>query len=152
MASNWMCPHVVTLYNRNGEDADGIAQYVVTVLNGVYFRESRGVTGLSAPEDQAVAHIFDDIVSAVPGDGTQIDTSLASEVPEGERPFMDWDKWEKTTDREQFWTLRDGGTDFIARGDTHELSPKAANAYRITAVKRNDAGSRRMWNWRVTAN
>lgn len=59
MASSHVLPHVVTIFNYVGKGDDGKPKYQATLLSGVYFREHRAVNGISAPDDYAIAHIFD---------------------------------------------------------------------------------------------
>lgn len=138
MPSRRMTPHVVTLYNRDGDNEDGSARYVVTVLKNVYRRGDFGVSSISNPADHVVVHIFDEQVSAVGG-----------------KSFVKEEEWDTCENKDQHWTFQSDGKDYVTAGDTSD-TPTAiifANglARRITTVKRNCAGSRRMWRWRVTA-
>lgn len=160
MPSKRMIPHVVTLYNRDGDNEDGSARYVVTVLKNVYRRGDFGVSSISNPADHAVVHVFDMQVSASPGEGVTLDRSLypeevAKATPVGRKPFLPENEWAACEHRELYWTLKGDGKDYVTAGDTSSIPASIifANglARRITTVKRNCAGSRLMWRWRVTA-
>nr|DAY38776.1 MAG TPA: hypothetical protein [Caudoviricetes sp.] len=134
MASSRVLPHVVTIFNYVGKDDDGKPKYQATLLSGVYFREHRAVNGISAPDDYAIAHIFDK--GTIASDG---------------RRFLDRYEWDDKLDHTGFWTLRDDGKDYIAEGDVRLFGIYASHAHRIVRVKRNLAGNKRMWGWKVAA-
>ena len=134
MASNKVLPHVITVFNYVGKDEIGKPKYQATLLTGTYFREHRAVNGISDPNDYAVAHIFD----------------FGTRASDGRR-FVDRFEWDEMADHSGAWTLRDDGKDYVAEGDVRLFGIQASHAHRIFYVKRNLAGSKRMWGWRIAA-
>lgn len=162
MPTRRMVPHTVTLFNRSGNNPDGSPSFVVTVLGNVHFRENTGVGGMYNPADHAVVHIFDDTVVATPGDGTVLDRSVyeslsedlyerACDTPSGEKPYLPEKEWDAAENKEQYWTLHSKGNDYIVYGDASFTPFDSSVARRIVNVKRNNAGTRRMHSWKVTA-
>ena len=70
---------------------------------------------------------------------------------EQRRRFLDRYEWDDKLDHTGFWTLRDDGKDYIAEGDVRLFGIYASHAHRIVRVKRNLAGNKRMWGWKVAA-
>ena len=162
--SERVCPHCITLYNFLGEDDDGNAMYASTLLAGVHIHVNEGMGSNDLSNDHTRVHIFDDIVAAQPPQGVEIDRSLfnltpynlkrALDTPEGEKPFVPFDEWSKTTNKEQYWTLSPEGKDYFAIGDyrtTETALPTERTLFRVTTIGRREMGSRRMWHWRIEA-
>ncbi|MBR3741035.1 MAG: hypothetical protein IKO94_01180 [Selenomonadaceae bacterium] len=164
MATNRMCPHSITLYNYLGEDQDGHAQYNSTYLDCVHVNLKEGITSTNAAEDATHVHIFDDLVIALPPSGIVLDRSLfnlspynlqrALKTPQGEKPFVPYDEWKGTTNKEQYWTLNPQGGDYFALGDHRQNGtglPSNITTYKVTKIARFDMGSQRMHHWRIEA-
>ena len=126
-----MLPHAAVLRNYTGEDVNGEAQYLPTLLSFVYVERLRKVSssgvGLN-PEDQVRLFIFDDASIVTAENGVR-------------KSFVTPSVWKDLSadQRVTAWTMQDGKDKLDAGGDT----------YRLTSVERFDAGSRRMWHWEV---
>lgn len=162
MASNRVCPHCVTLFNFMGEDDGGRAMYTSTLLAGVHIHHIEGMGSVDLSKDFTRFHIFDDTTAAQPPDGVTIDRSLfnlspynlrrALDTPEGEKPYVPYEEWSHTTNKELYWTLNPEGKDYYAIGDhrtTGTELPTHLTLFRITNFGRREMGSCRMWHWRV---
>lgn len=164
MASERMCPHTITLFNFIGEDADGRASYSATILKNVHVRHKEGIGSTDAANDSTKVHIFDDTYTALPPDGQKIDRTLfnltpfnliqALNTPADEKPFVPYEEFSRTTDREQYWSLSAEGKDYFALGEhqnTGDTLPGGVPLFRIISVSRRQIGRKRMWHWRIEA-
>lgn len=129
--------HTATLYNYSGEDANGNATYQITVLSGVYMRQSAGVQAADrAPANSTILYFFD----------TRSKAASAVGVP---RSWEEPESWTADGDK---WTIRDDGRDILIPGETFVGQPaKHPKARRIRACARYKAGSVIMWHRKVTA-
>lgn len=142
MAGRRMLPHVVTLFNYAGEDADGRAIYSKTVLRTVYCTAQTGTDfdreGKKST-NKAVLYFFD--------------TSSVAESEDGApKQFMPYALWVASdSSKEPYWTLSDQGDDYFVQGETDAARPQDVHdAFKIVNAKRYEAGQKRMWHWTVT--
>lgn len=125
-----MLTDTVTLYNYIGEINDEAA-YQETTLAHCKCQLAEGSTPGKKPNNGARLFIFDDKTVATASDG-----SLRTYLPHHE--------WVASTDKSAFWTLSDGGDDYIIKaGSTERL--------RVCGFDRKKTGSRRMWHFEVDA-
>lgn len=164
MGTKRVCPHTITLFNFNGEDADGNACYNCALLEWVHVFKKEGINATNSADDAPHVHIFDDTVIVTPPDNVTLDRSLYNLSPynllraldtlPGEMPYVPYEEWKDTTNQEQYWTLNPEGRDYFAIGDqrrTDHRLPTQVPIFRITDIERHDVGSRRMWHWRIEA-
>lgn len=164
MATRKMCPHCITLYNYLGEDANGRALYNCTLLNNVHVYEGEGVNATNSADDNPHVHIFEDMVEAYPLPDVIINKSLynlspynltrAMATPEEQKPFVPYDEWKDTAEKEQYWTLNPEGGDYFAVGDHRQSGrslPTNLTLFRVTNIAHRHIGSRRMHHWRIEA-
>lgn len=141
MTGKRMLPHTVTLYNYVGEDTDGKASYVVTVLRNVYCTAQTGTDfdreGKKST-NKAQLYIFDANSVAESSDGFP-------------KKYLPYSEWLASNHKELYWTLSDQGDDYFAQREIVITRPQDIPcAFRIVNTKRYEAGQRRMWHWTVT--
>lgn len=138
MASNTVCPHTVTVFNRIGSDSYRAATYQATTLYHVHIFHQEGQISSDAANDALRVHIFDD-----------------SAIPQDDRTHVSYQSF-LTMDEEarlQHFTFSPDGEDYIAEGesetDVDGHLPDGITLYRIKKIGRREMGSRRMWHWKV---
>ena len=138
MASNTVCPHTVTVFNRVGKDSYRAATYQATTLYHVHVFHQEGQISSDAANDALKVHIFDDC--AIPQDDR-------THVPYPSFQSMD------AAGRTLHWTLSPDGEDYVAEGeatvDKDGHLPTGITLYRIKKIGRREMGNRRMWHWKV---
>lgn len=147
MPTDRMLSHTVTLFNHAGENTDGEAQYLPTVIRSVYARMSRGITvgrgdasATLTPQDELIVYVFDQNAKAA-SVGGDTKTYLPSPV------------WDESQDKSSHWTAHDNGSDLLVIGTPTPTGtgapPNEAQAYAMTKIIRREGGSPRMWHWEV---
>ena len=129
-------PDSATLYNYIGEDTDGNALYQRTYFNPCRVVLSTGAM-MDNEDDNIRAYLFDLKTVAASGDTV--------------RAYCDPRAFDTLADKSAYWTLRDDGRDWIAKGQCSDAAPpENSTAYAVRTIKRNQIGSLRMWHWKVT--
>lgn len=131
-----LLPDSATLYNYLGEDDDGNAVYQRT-----FFSPCRVVLTVGAvmenEDDNICVYLFDMITQATDGKNA--------------RSNCDPRAFDTLADKSAYWTLRDDGRDWLAKGLCASAQPPDdGTAYALRTAKRNQIGSPRMWHWKVT--
>ncbi len=123
----------ITLFNRIG---DGV--YQVTLLRGVNFSVSGGITGGDLlPIRSVTLYYFDAISHASSADGTPC-------------LYVPPEDWSSLTDKRGCYTFSTSGGDWLVPGDhTASVEPPYASAFRITGVERFTHGRKHLWHYRI---
>ncbi len=136
-----MLPDTITLYNYSGEDGDGNACYLPTVIQRVYARMTQGIvvgrgetTITLEPADALIVYVFDQ-------------SSVCAKT------FLPFKEWDASSSKADHWTVHDDGSDLIAIGTPTSTAsgapPDNVQSFKATKNIRRQAGKPRMWHWEV---
>jgi len=133
---NAMLADSATLYNYIGEDEDGNASYIRTVLTPCRAVLTVG-TLMDRENDNISVYVFDAYTLATNGSTR--------------KSYCDPRAFDTLADKTANWTLRDDGKDWIANGICTDTQPPTdGTAFAIRTIKRNQIGGHDMWHWKVT--
>lgn len=137
MASRRVLPHTVTLYNYLGEDSDGQASYVTTVLRGVNAQVIRGTSrtggnaatgGQETPADSLKVFFF-------------IHRSHAESVGGRRKKSVKPEAWVDgfpNRNPADAWTFREDGRDIMTLGQDEPMKdrkpPPGKDWFKVRAV------------------